>query len=367
MKNKFDKEVVDVRPYLKRYRKNILVPQIGLNGQRAIMAASVLVVGAGGLGCPVLQYLAAAGIGKIGIMDFDTVEESNLQRQTLYSMADIGFLKTERAAEKLKSINPLIEVHTYPVRLTAANALDILKNYDIVIDGSDNFPTRFLVNDACVILNKPLVFGALNQFEGQITVFNYQKGPNYRSLVPEYPDCSEAVNCDTSGILGAVAGMIGSMMAVETVKIITGAMGILSGKLLVVDSLSMQINLINFSTNESDIRITTLLDYETLCNAHVVVNSAKTVSKAFIEDYLRLDSEIQIIDLRQDDDFKIYALESSINIPYDRIESNLSSIRQDIPVVFVCNLGIKSCEIVEKLQKSYGYENLFSLEGGVLK
>lgn len=330
------------------------------------MNASVLVVGAGGLGCPVLQYLAAAGIGTIGIVDFDTVEESNLQRQTLYSMADIGCLKTERAAEKLKSINPLIEVNTYPVRLTAANALDIFKNYDIVIDGSDNFPTRFLVNDACVILNKPLVFGALYQFEGQLTVFNYQNGPNYRCLVPEYPDCSEAVNCDTSGILGAVAGMIGSMMAIETVKIVTGAEGILSGKILIVDTLSMQVNIISFSADECVHKITTLQDYETLCNAHIKVNAAKIVNRAFINDIRKRNGEIQIIDLREDDDYRINALEGSINIPYDSIESSLNIIRQDIPVVLVCNLGIKSSEITEKLQKSYGYMNLFSLEGGVL-
>lgn len=352
--------------HLRRYRKNILVPQIGLRGQQALQHASVFVVGAGGLGCPVIQYLAAAGIGKIGIADFDIVDESNLQRQTLYSMSDIGLLKTESALAKIKSINPLVKVYTYPVKLTATNTLEILKDYDIVIDGSDNFPTRFLINDACVILNKPLVFGAVSQFEGQITVFNYKNGPNYRSLVPEYPDCSEAVSCDTSGILGAVAGMIGSMMVIETVKIITGTEGVLSGKLVILDTLTMQFNTINFASDPNAEEITALHDYESLCNAGIEANTVKTVSKSFITERLMQNNDIQIIDLREPEEFMLNALEGSVNLPFELVESRIEVIRRDMPVVLVCNLGIKSNELAERLHKYYGFENILSLEGGIL-
>src|ERR1035437_2494874 len=226
----------------RRYARHIILPEIGLEGQQKLKQAKVLVVGAGGLGCPVLQYLTAAGVGTLGIIDFDTVDESNLQRQVLYSTEDIGKHKAAIAKEKLEKQNPDINLVSHVAHLTSANALEIISQYDIVVDGSDNFATRYLVNDACVILNKVLVFGSIFKFEGQVSVFNYKGGPTYRCLYPEAPAEGDVPNCAEIGVLGVLPGIVGTLQANEVIKIITGIGDILSGKLLTLDALTMQFN-----------------------------------------------------------------------------------------------------------------------------
>lgn len=230
---------------LKRYDRQILLEEMGIEGQEKLQKASVLVVGAGGLGCPLLSYLTGAGIGKIGLIDGDVVEESNLHRQVLYAHNDIGKNKAKAAATRLSLLNPLVKLKAYPHRLNAQNALEIMLEYDLVIDGSDNFPTRYLVNDCCVSLNKPLVFGSIYKFEGQVSVFNYKGGPDYRSCYPEAPAAEEAPNCGDSGVIGPLPGIIGSIMANEVIKIICGFGLPLSGKLLILNALNYDMQIFN--------------------------------------------------------------------------------------------------------------------------
>ena len=235
---------------IQRYSRHLLLPEIGNKGQELLCSAKVLVIGAGGLGCPVLQYLTAAGVGVIGIVDFDRVEESNLQRQVLYWVDDIGKCKAETAVVKLSKQNPLVKFNSYNLYLNNENALDIIKDYDIVVDGTDNFATRYLINDVCVFLNKPFVYGSVDRFAGQVSVFNHTgkdgiKGPTYRCIFPVPPSSESALNCSESGVLGVLPGIIGTLQANEIIKIITGAGEILSGKLLLVDALG-----INFTTLE---------------------------------------------------------------------------------------------------------------------
>ena len=229
-----------------RYSRHLLLPEIGLAGQQKLKAARVLVVGCGGLGCPVLQYLAAAGVGTLGLLDFDTVDDSNLQRQVLYATADVGRPKAVVAAEKLAAQNPFIALQTHQVLLSKDNALALFADYDVVVDCSDNFATRYLVNDACVILGRPLVFGAIFKFEGQVSVFNYQNGPTYRCLYPEPPAPGDAPSCAELGVLGVLPGLLGTMQAAEALKIILELGEVLSGRLLLVDALSMRFQRIAF-------------------------------------------------------------------------------------------------------------------------
>ena len=221
-----------------RYNRHIIMPEIGMDGQLKLKKASVLVIGAGGLGCPVLQYLGAAGVGRIGIVDFDKVDASNLQRQILFGVADIGKFKAEVAKERLLANNPYITVETHVTKLDSSNALSIIGEYDIVVDGSDNFATRYLVNDACVILNKPLVFGAIYKFEGQLCVFNYQNGPSYRCLFPDQPSADSIPTCSQIGVVGVLPGIVGSMQANEVIKVILEKDDVLSGRFLTIDILA---------------------------------------------------------------------------------------------------------------------------------
>src|ERR1035437_3341330 len=248
---------------IKRYARHLILPEIGIEGQEKLKQAKVLVVGAGGLGCPVLQYLAAAGVGTIGMVDDDVVDETNLQRQSLFSNEDIGRKKAEVAKEKLSKLNPHIILTSDPLHLTSANALEIISHYDLVIDGSDNFPTRYLVNDACVMLNKPLVFGSIFKFEGQVSVFNYKNGPTYRCLFPEPP--VDSPNCAEIGVLGVLPGIVGTIMANEALKIILCIGEVLSGKLFVLDALNFQTQVISFEKNPENLKIKSLIDYEELC------------------------------------------------------------------------------------------------------
>ena len=232
-----------------QYNRHIILDEVGLVGQEKLKSASVLVIGAGGLGCPVLSYLSAAGVGRIGIIDHDTVDQSNLQRQVLYAQLDIGTPKVEAAKRYLSLLNPFVKFESYNEKLTCSNAVDFFENYDIIVDGSDNFPTRYLVNDAAVLTGKPVVFGSVFKFEGQLSVFNYNQGPTYRCLYSRPPGENEAPNCSEIGVIGVLPGIIGSLQANEVIKIICGIGEVLSGKLLLFDALSLNQSLLKFLKN----------------------------------------------------------------------------------------------------------------------
>ncbi|MBL4654485.1 MAG: molybdopterin-synthase adenylyltransferase MoeB, partial [Bacteroidia bacterium] len=256
-----------------QYQRHIILPEIGKKGQEKLINAKVLVVGAGGLGCPILSYLAAAGIGTIGIIDADVVDATNLHRQVLYGKDDIGKPKVEIAKKKLSQLNPFIQINIYQERLDSSNALKIFQDYDLIADGTDNFPTRYLINDACVISDKPFVFGSIFKFEGQVSVFNFKnksgkKGPTYRCLFPEPPSPGSVPNCAEIGVMGVLPGIIGSMQANEVIKIFIGIGDVLNGKLLVYDSLTAEVNTLNFDRVEENCDISELIDYEQFCNTN---------------------------------------------------------------------------------------------------
>jgi len=348
-----------------RYNRHILLPEIGYLGQAALLNSSVLVVGAGGLGCPALLYLAASGIGKIGVVDYDIVIESDLQRQVLYSPFDVGFPKAEKAAEKLSDQNPMISLTALNEKLSSSNALDIISNYDLVLDCSNNFPTRYLINDACVMLGKPFIYGALNRFEGQLSVFNYNDGPTYRCMAPDYPDKPITKNYSDIGVLGAIAGLIGCMMACEAIKIITSSGDVLNGKLLLVDALSMNFTLLTIARSNSWNNISELLDYEELCNVSNPGPGFNSITRTEVRKLLREKYPCQLIDIRDPDEYSDNSLPGSINIPESEIIGRLNEIARDHPVIIICNTGIKSGHLIRHLIYRFGYKNLLSLKGGI--
>jgi len=276
---------------IQRYNRQILIPEFGLNGQTRLKNAKVLVIGCGGLGSPILLYLTAAGVGTLGIVENDKIDISNLQRQILYSSLVVGLAKISETVNRLTELNPLVKIKQYPTRLCVGNALEIIKDYDIVIDGTDNFPTRYLVNDACVMLNKPFVYGAIHRFEGQITVFNHQNSATYRDLFPTPPPPEQAPNCAEAGVLGVLPGIIGSMQALEAIKVITNIGEPLSGKLLILDTLSMQSRIIRIPKMPDTPIITQLIDYEAFCGL-------KSVNDITFETLQTLN-DYQLIDVRE--------------------------------------------------------------------
>jgi adenylyltransferase/sulfurtransferase len=362
---------------LKRYDRHILLSEIGISGQEKLKNAKVLVIGAGGLGCPVLQYLTAAGIGTIGIVDFDVVDESNLQRQILYSIDDIGKLKVDCAINKLSRQNPFVNFSAYNTQLSNQNALEIIEKYDIVIDGTDNFPTRYLVNDACVILNKPLIYGSINKFEGQVSVFNYsgsknKKGPTYRCLFPEPPSAADVPNCSEAGVLGVLPGIVGSFQANEVIKIITGIGDVLFGKLLMINALSMQFYTIAFERNETAANSITLQhfknnDYELFCNgSYLKLNNEITVME--LHQLLINDrNSVQLVDVREVGEQPFVEILKEINIPLNIIIKNADQINTSKKVIVFCKSGVRSTAAIQKLQTEKGLNNLFNLKGGVME
>ncbi len=362
---------------LKRYDRHILLSEIGISGQEKLKNAKVLVIGAGGLGCPILQYLTSAGIGTIGIVDFDVVDISNLQRQILYTVDDIGKLKVDCAINKLSRQNPFVNFSAYNTQLSNQNALEIIKKYDIVIDGTDNFPTRYLVNDACVILNKPLVYGSINKFEGQVSVFNYsdfknKKRPTYRCLFPEPPSAADVPNCSEAGVLGVLPGIVGSFQANEAIKIITGIGNVLLGKLLMINALSMQFYTIAFERNETVANSITLQqfknnDYELFCNgSYPKLNNEITVME--LHQLLINDrNSIQLVDVREVGEQPLVEILKEINIPLNIIIKNADQINLSKKVVVFCKSGVRSSAAIQKLQTEKGLDNLFNLKGGVME
>ncbi len=345
---------------MNRYNRHIILSEIGLEGQNKLSNAKVLVVGAGGLGCPVLQYLAAAGIGTLGIIDFDIVSESNLQRQILFGSSSLGENKAIAAKKRLKDLNDTISIKAYPEKLTYKNALSIFQNYDIIVDGTDNFTTRYLVNDASIITKKPLVYAGIYKFEGQVAVFNYNNGPSYRCLFPNPPKEDAVPNCSEIGVLGVLPGIIGTLQANETIKLILGIGEVLSGKVLYYNSLNHQSQILNVIRSEKEIKkvmdsanIFETLDEEVNCETKSsIISLNETINK----------DNIQWIDVRNRIHPKINHPEV-LQIPLNDFEQNLHRIdRNKVQIVF-CQAGIKSKKAVSILQK-HQIQDCFSLKNG---
>jgi len=339
------------------------MPEIGLNGQQKLRNAKVLVIGAGGLGCPVLQYLTAAGTGTLGICDFDYVDESNLQRQILFGTDDIGKSKAKTAAKKLGLLNPYIKFNIHDLKLDKTNSIALFKQYDIIVDGSDNFPTRFLVNDACVITGKPLVFGAIYKFEGQVSVFNYQGGPTYRCLVPEQPDSSEMLSCSQIGVMGVLPGIIGSYQASEVIKIITGVGEVLKGKILLIDTLAISHNIIEFKRNEKTAKITELADYGDFCMDEFP--EIKQITATELKERIKNNEKIQLIDIREKELFENFHIQTSINYQIEEILDKQELVPKKTDVVLICDNGNNSMAVIDFLEQSHGYNNTYNLKGGI--
>ncbi len=359
---------------IKRYARHIQLSEIGIVGQQKLKQARVLVIGAGGLGCPVLQYLTAAGVGTIGIVEFDKVDISNLQRQILYTVDDIGKPKIECAIKRLSAQNPFVNFIAHPVHLSNNNALDIIVNYDVVIDGTDNFATRYMVNDACVLLNKTLVYGSINKFEGHVSVFNFpettgQRGPTYRCLFPEPPSPESSPNCSEVGVLGVLPGVIGAMQANEALKIITGTGTVLSGQLLMMNLLNIQQYIVSFIRNDAPIADITIdkfktTDYDYFCNSASEYQNEITAEE--LNQLLKNNREsVQLIDVREINEYPFLEQLKELQIPLNTILEHADKINLTKKVVLYCKTGARSHMALELLKKEKGFANLYNLQGGV--
>jgi sulfur-carrier protein adenylyltransferase/sulfurtransferase len=344
-----------------RYNRQMLMPEFGLTGQEKLKAAKVLVIGCGGLGSSILLYLTAAGIGTLGIVENDVVDVSNLQRQILYSSSSVSYPKIDETEKRLNALNPFVKINQYTTRLTAENALTIIKDYDIVIDGTDNFPTRYLVNDACVILNKPFVYGAIHRFEGQVAVFNYKDSATYRDLFPSPPPSEQAPNCAEAGVLGVLPGIIGSMQALEAIKVITEIGEPLAGKLLVLDTLSMQSRIIKIPKMPDTVKVMELIDYEKFCSVQSLVGK---VQSEITHEELKGLEKYQLIDVREPHEYAIKNLGGEL-MPLSELEKYLPKISRVKTVVVHCQSGVRSLKAIKILQEKYGFDNLLNLKGGM--
>lgn len=351
-----------------RYQRHLTLPQFGEEAQLKLKASRVLVIGAGGLGCPALQYLAAAGVGRLGIVDFDRVDVSNLQRQILFTEDDVGMPKAEVAARRLKRMNPCIEVEAIEVRFGADNALEILRRYDVIVDGSDNFPTRYLVNDACVLAGKPLIYGAIYTFQGQVSVFNFQDGPTYRCLFAQPPDPEDAPSCSEIGVLGVLPGIIGTAQACEAIKVITGVGEPLSGKLLMWDALSMKQEIIKISRDHHLPPVTELREIEFACNAPDLPDSAEIETRAF-KSLLQGGTPVQVLDVRHGWE-RAMAKIDSVHIPLGdlsrgRVDPREAGLDPKRPTVVYCRSGFRSLKARNFLADHYSFSQVYSLKGGI--
>ncbi len=337
-----------------RYNRHIILSEIGKNGQDKLAKAKVLVIGAGGLGCPVLQYLTAAGVGTIGIVDFDIVSESNLQRQVLYGTSSLGKNKAEAAKTRLEDLNHQISIIAYPEKLTHKNAISIFQKYDIIVDGTDNFATRYLVNDTSIITKKPLVYAGIYKFEGQVSVFNFKKGPSYRCLFPNPPKKGTIPNCSEVGVLGVLPGIIGTLQANEVLKIILEIGNILNRKVLYYNALNNKTNILKIHRSENEIQkvlkseaIFETLDEEDNCDISVQEISLKELMKK---------QNFQLIDVREKNENPKIESNKIIHIPLNELEKNIDKLTSEEPLVFFCQAGIKSKRAASKVINSYSLQ-----------
>ena len=359
-----------------RYSRHIILPEVGLEGQKRLKAASVLCIGTGGLGSPLLLYLAAAGIGRIGIVDFDIVDSSNLQRQIIHGTSWVDKPKIQSAKERILEINPYCQVDLYETRLSSENALDILKPYDVVVDGTDNFPTRYLTNDACVLLNKPNVYGSIFRFEGQATVFNYRGGPNYRDLFPEPPPPGMVPSCAEGGVLGVLCGIIGTIQATETIKIILGTENTLSGRLLLYNALDMKFRELKLRPNPERPVINKLIDYEQFCGIpQAKAEEAKRqteIPEMTVRELKELidrgaDAFI-LVDVRNLNEYEIAKIPGSVLVPLPEIEEGtgiekIKELAKDHRLIAHCKMGGRSAKALSIL-KEVGIEGT-NVKGGI--
>jgi adenylyltransferase/sulfurtransferase len=365
---------------VRRYSRHLIMPEVGIQGQRKLKAASVLLIGTGGLGSPLALYLAAAGIGRIGLVDYDVVDETNLQRQVLHFTSDVGKSKLDSAEAKLSDVNPFVVIEKHNTPLTSANALEILANYDIIIDGTDNFPTRYLVNDACVLLGKPNVYGSIFRFEGQLTVFYAKEGPCYRCLFPEPPPPGLVPSCAEGGVLGILPGTIGTLQATEAIKLILGVGKPLIGRMILYDALEMTFDTIKLRKNPAcpvcgeHPTVTQLIDYEQFCGvpAHDrsvfkeknVQFQVKSITVGELKARRDAGDDLVLLDVRDPHEWEISSISEELRIPKSQVVARATEIPRDREVVVYCRTGVRSRDSIVMLQNQ-GFTNLVNLKGGI--
>jgi len=362
---------------LARYNRHIIIPGFGEEGQKKLKEAKVLIIGSGGLGSPALLYLTAAGVGTIGIVDFDVVDDSNLQRQVIFDIREIGQPKVEAAKRRLEALNPHTRFILHNTHINSGNALDIIKDYDVVADGTDNFPTRYLVNDATLLLDKPNVYGSIFQFEGQVSVFNYvnkkgERGPNYRDLYPTPPPPGLVPSCAEGGVLGVLPGIIGSLQALEVIKIITGIGEPLSGRFFTFDALNFENRTFNIKrrddnpVNGKNPTIHELIDYEQFCGMRAVEEKpAKEITARELYDWQVTGRKFKLIDVREPSEYRIVQIGGSL-IPLSTVLEHADEIPTDMDVVVLCKSGIRSLKAIKELEEKFSFNNLYNLKGGIL-
>jgi len=356
-----------------RYSRHLILPDIGIAGQQRLKAARVLLIGAGGLGSPAALYLAAAGVGTLGLVDWDVVDVTNLQRQILHGTAGVGTAKLESARARLKDLNPHVEVQTFGVRLTSANAIDIVRDFDIVVDGSDNFPTRYLVNDACVLLGKPNVYGSIFRFDGQASVFDARVGPCYRCLFADPPPPDLVPSCAEGGVLGVLPGIIGSIQALETIKLIVGVGETLVGRLLLCDARRLQFRELALSKDpECPVcgvhpTITELIDYDAFCgidDGRREMGDGVEIAAAELQREWTANPELVVLDVREPHEYEIAHIEGTRLMPLSELPARLRELDGRAPIVTLCHHGLRSAHALELL-KGAGFGRVRSLRGGI--
>ena len=358
---------------IKRYSRHLILPEVGMAGQLKLKQSSALIIGAGGLGVPLTQYLGAAGVGRLGIVDFDVIDETNLQRQVLYGTKDVGRKKIEVAKERVAQINPNVDVQTYETRLTSENALEILKDYDVVIDGTDNFPTRYLVNDATVLLNKPNVYGSIFRFEGQASVFHAAKGPCYRCLYSEPPPPGLVPSCAEGGVLGVLPGIIGSIQAIEAIKLLVGRGDTLIGRLLVFDALRMKFRELKLRKNPdcpicgSNPTIKELIDYEEFCGLRgpaEQVGEEFQITVAELKEKIDGGKAVVLLDVREPMEWEIARLDKAVLMPVAQVPARVNELSTADEIVVYCKTGVRSGRITNFLRE-IGFRKAKNLVGGI--
>ncbi len=358
-----------------RYSRHLIMPEVALEGQLKLRQAKVLMIGTGGLGAPLGLYLAAAGVGHLGLVDFDVVDFTNLQRQVTFSTSDVGKPKTEAAKARLSALNPAIEIEAFETRLTSENALDLFRDFDIIVDGTDNFPTRYLVNDACILLGKRNVYGSIFRFEGQATVFGYPGGPCYRCLYPEPPPPGLVPSCAEGGVLGVLPGIVGAIQAMETIKLILGTGEPLVGRLLLFDALTMRFRELKLHKNPAcpvcgpNRTITKLIDYEEFCGirgeeAPAVTNGISEITAREVKARLDHGEDLFILDVREPHEYQICNLKGKL-IPLGELPRRVHELDSSREMVVHCRSGKRSADAIQFLQKA-GFKKLWNLKGGVL-
>ena len=359
---------------VRRYSRHLIIPDVRMDGQKRLKNAKVLVVGAGGLGSPALMYLAAAGVGTLGIVDFDTVDESNLQRQIIHFQSDIDRPKAESARDKIKEINPYVDVRIHATRLDSSNAMEIFADYDLIVDGTDNFATRYLVNDACVLLGKPYVWGSIFRFDGQASVFWAEHGPCYRCLYPEPPPPGMVPSCAEGGVLGVLCASIGSIQVTEAIKLLTGIGDPLVGRLMVYDALEMTYRTVRVQKDPEcplcgkNPTITELIDYEAFCGTvsdeAMAAAADSTITAAELKEMFDRGDDFLLVDVREPAEWDIVRIPGAVLIPKGDLPQRLSELPQDKPVVLHCKTGVRSAEALALL-KNAGFASASHVQGGV--